>query len=110
MNNYENELYYNCNNKQTIFNMAKNKKRPQYIEKMVNDINDHFRAIRLKDGDQYSNDLWNWFTCYLLGNGWYRGYNMHVDKYVTLADGTVKNVRALAGVNFAEEDYYLQIW
>lgn len=87
-----------------------NKKRPQYIEKMIKDINDHFRSIRLKDGDQYNNDLWNWFTCYLLDKSWYRGYNMYVDKVVTLSDGTAKSIRALAGIDYAEEDYYLQIW
>ena len=96
-------------NKQ-YFNMANNKKRPQYIEKMIKDINDHFRSIRLKDGNQYSNDLWNWFTCYLLDKGWYRGYNMYVDKVVPLSDGTVKNTRVLAGIDYANEDYYLQIW
>jgi hypothetical protein len=90
--------------------MAQNKKRPQYIEKQLKEINDVLRNIRMKYDDRYSNDLFSWFTTYLLHNGWYRGFNMHYDQKVTYSDGTTKVIRALAGPGYENKDYYIQIW
>ena len=86
--------------------MARDKKRPQYIEKQLSDINDYFRNIRLKFDKKYDDSLFCWFTQYLLSNGWYRGFNMHYD--FTTNDGRV--IRALAGPDYENKDYYIQIW
>ena len=85
-----------------------NKKRPQYIEKQLSEINDILRSIRLKFDDKYNNDLFCWFTTYLLHHGWYRGFNMHYD--VMPRPGTDKIIRALAGPDYETKDYYIQIW
>ncbi len=82
------------------------KKRPKYIEKQLKEINDIFRENRLKYDDRYNNDLFVWFSDHLLHNGWYQGFNMHYD--VTKEDGTV--IRALAGPDYENKDYYIQIW
>lgn len=88
----------------------RNKKRPQYIEKQLSEINDIFRNEKLKWDAHYENDLFSWFTNYLLHNGWYRGFNVHYDKEVTYSDGTTKVIRALAGPDYEKKDYYIQIW
>ena len=88
----------------------RNKKRPKYIEKQLQDINDMFRNQKLKWDDHYENPLFNWFTRYLLHNGWYRGFNMHYDQEVTYSNGTSKIIRALAGPEYEKYDYYIQIW
>ena len=87
-----------------------NKKRPQYIEKQLHEINDVLRSTRMKYDDRFSNDLFCWFTDYLLHHGWYRGFNMHYDKEVKYSDGTTKVIRALAGPDYVKKDYYIQIW
>ena len=88
----------------------RNKKRPQYIEKQLKEINDYLRNIRLKFDKKYDDSLFCWFTQYLLFNGWYRGFNMHYDQEVTYSDGTTKIIRALAGPEYENKDYYIQIW
>jgi len=88
----------------------KNKKRPQYIEKQLSEINDVLRAKRLKYEDKYNDSLFSWFTQYLLSHGWYRGFNMHYDKEVKYSDGTTRVLRALAGPDYEKKDYYIQIW
>lgn len=88
----------------------KDKKRPQYIEKQLKEVNDTLRNIRLHWDDKYNNDLFQWYTNYLLQHGWYRGFNMHYDKEVTYSDGTTKVIRALAGPDYDKKDYYIQIW
>lgn len=86
------------------------KNRPQYIEKQLSEINDYFRNIRLKFDKKYDDSLFCWFTQYLSSHGWYRGFNMHYDKEVTYSDGTTKVIRALAGPDYENKDYYIQIW
>jgi len=88
----------------------RNKKRPQYIEKQLNEINDYLRNIRLKFDKKYDDNLFCWITQYLLSHGWYRGFNMHYDQEVTYSDGTTKVIRALAGPDYETKDYYIQIW
>ena len=88
--------------------MARDKKRPKYIEKQLQEINDYFRNIRLKFDKKYDDSLFCWFTQYLLSNGWYRGFNMHYD--VMPRPGTDKIIRALAGPDYETKDYYIQIW
>ena len=90
--------------------MSKNKKRPQYIENQLKEINDLFRTTRLKWNDHYENPLFQWFTRHLSEHGWYRGFNMHYDQEVTYSDGTTKVIRALAGPDYENRDYYIQIW
>lgn len=87
-----------------------NKKRPKYILKQLQEINDILRATRMKYDDRFSNPLFSWFTDYLLHNGWYRGFNMHYDQEVTYSDGTTKVIRALGGPEYEKYDYYIQIW
>ena len=87
-----------------------NKKRPKYIVKQLQEINDILRATRMKYGDHFSNPLFRWFTDHLLHNGWYRGFNMYYDKEVTNSDGTTKVIRSLVGPDYEKEDYYVQIW
>jgi len=88
----------------------KNKKRPQYIEKQLKEINDILRSTRMKYDDQFSNYLFSWFTDHLIQHGWYKGFNMHYDVEVENSDGTTKIIRALAGPDYKKKDYYIQIW
>lgn len=90
--------------------MTQNRKRPQYIKKQLNEINDILRETRMKYEDRFTNPLFTWFTNYLLHNGWYRGFNMHYDKEITFSDGSTKVIRALAGPDYGKKDYYIQIW
>ena len=82
------------------------KKRPKYIENQLKEINDILRERRLKYDQKYEDNLFNWFTQHLLDHNWYRGFNIHYD--VTKEDGTV--IRALAGPDYENKDYYIQIW
>lgn len=82
------------------------KNRPKYIENQLKEINDILRERRLKYDQKYEDNLFNWFTQHLLEHKWYRGFNMHYD--VTKEDGTV--IRALAGPDYENKDYYIQIW
>ncbi len=86
------------------------KKRPQYIEKQRKQINDVLRATRMKYDDRFTNPLFGWFNDYLLQHGWYRGFNMHYDVEVKNPDGTTNIIRALAGPDYEQKDYYVQIW
>lgn len=86
------------------------KRRPKYIEKQLSEINDILRSIRLKFDDKYENDLFSWFTNYLLHNGWYRGFNVHYDLEFKMDNGETKIIRALAGPDYESKDYYIQIW
>ena len=86
-----------------------NKKRPQYIEKQLSEINGILRANRLKYEDKYNDSLFCWFTQHLLKHGWYRGFNMHYDKEVII-DGKSEIIRALGGTEYEKYDYYIQIW
>lgn len=88
----------------------RNKKRPQYIEKQLSEINDLFRTRKLKWDEKYEDSLFCWFTAYLSKHGWYRGFNMHYDKEITYSDDTTKVIRALAGPEYEKYDYYIQIW
>ena len=83
-----------------------NKKRPQYIEKQLKEINDCLRTKRLRWEDHYTDSLFQWFTSYLLHNDWYRGFNTYYD--VKNEDGTV--ARVLTGPDYENKDYYIQIW
>ena len=87
----------------------KNKKRPKYIEKQLNEINDILRDRRLKYNDKYNDNLFNWFTQHLLTHGWYRGFNMYYDK-TCIIDGQQSIIRVLAGPEYEKYDYYIQIW
>ena len=86
--------------------MTYNKKRPKYIENQLSEINDILREKRLKYEDHYNDTLFQWFTQHLLNHRWYRGFNMYYD--IIKEDGSV--FRALAGENYKDYDYYLQIW
>ena len=97
--------------------MAKgDKKRPQYIEKMLVEVNDDLRRRKVKDTGHfpYADPLFSFMTNYLSNNGWYRGWNIHVDREITISTGT-KTIRALAGPYCDRDEMtkvmdYVQIW
>ena len=98
--------------------MAKgDKKRPKYIENILKEINDDLRRRRVQDSGHfpYGDELFSFWTNYLSSKGWYRGWNIHVDRQVTLSDGSVRAVRALAGPMYMRDEKtkaecYVQIW
>ena len=83
--------------------MAKNKKRPQYVQEIVDDINEIF--YRKKEKNAHC-DLAIWLDHYLLKKGMYRGYNFFIDK--TLTDG--KTYKMLAGSDDPNEYEYIQFY
>lgn len=83
--------------------MAKNKKRPQYVQEIVDDINEIF--YRTKEKNAHC-DLAIWLDHYLLKKGMYRGYNFYIDK--THTDGTTYKV--LAGSSDPNEYEYIQFY
>ena len=86
------------------------KNRPQYIENQRQDINKIFRAERLKFDAKYDDTLFMWFTNYLLDNGWYRGFNMFIDRTVMDPNTGVEVTKSVhVGLDYEKEDYYIQI-
>lgn len=83
--------------------MAKNKKRPQYVQEIVDDINEIFYHKKEKNAHC---DLAIWLDHYLLNKGMYRGYNFYIDK--THTDGTTYKV--LAGSSDPNEYEYIQFY
>ena len=83
--------------------MAKNKKRPQYVQEIVDDINEIF--YHKKEKNAYC-DLAIWLDHYLLKKGMYRGYNFYIDK--TLTDG--KTYKMLAGSSDPNKYEYIQFY
>ena len=90
------------------------KKRPQYLEKFIAQANDYFREFKIQD--YYKDSLFNFLTCRVLtsANGYYRGFNFHMDKYVTV-NGEQQLVRALTGPpeklpQELKDQWYIQIW
>ena len=83
--------------------MAKNKKRPQYVQEIVDEINEFFYHKKEKNAHC---DLAIWLDHYLLKKGMYRGYNFYIDK--TLTDG--KTYKMLAGSSDPNEYEYIQFY
>lgn len=83
--------------------MAKNKKRPQYVQEIVDEINEIF--YRKKEKNALC-DLACWLDHYLLKKGMYRGYNFYIDK--THIDGTT--YKTLAGSSDPNEYEYIQFY
>ena len=81
-----------------------NKKRPKYIQDIVNDINAQLRANYVKDEN---NDLFVWLCDYLLKRNMYEGYNFH--KY---GDKIVNGepIVCLAGTADKNKFDFLQVW
>lgn len=94
--------------------MAKgDKKRPKYVEKQLQELNDYFRYMRVQE--YHDNPLFYWWCNYLSSNKWYRGFNFHIDREIRLSDGTTKTVRALTGPTRElpmedQPNWYIQIW
>lgn len=88
------------------------RKRPQYIEKQLKEVNDYFRSMKVQD---YHHDtLFHWWCNYLLAHKWYRGFNFHIDRYIDI-NGEQKPVRALTGPtnqlsDIEQSEWYIQIW
>lgn len=85
--------------------MARTKDRPQYVEDLLNKVNEYLRNNKVKD--EYNDNLFTFMCNYLLQRNMYRGYNFYVDKYNTY---TKTIVPMLAGSAKKEEYDYLQIW
>ena len=90
----------------------RNKKRPQYVEKMLEEINNYLRQNKIQN--HFNNDLFGFIVHYLSEHGWYRGWNTHIDKYLDI-NGEKKLVKALTGPvnNLSPEEqseWYIQIW
>lgn len=81
-----------------------NKKRPKYIQDIVNDINAQLRANYVKDEN---NDLFVWLCDYLLKRKMYEGYNFHKygDKIVN-----GKPIVCLVGTADKNKFDFLQVW
>ena len=81
-----------------------NKKRPKYIQDIVNDINAQLRANYIKDENS---DLFIWLCDYLLKRNMYEGYNFHKygDKIVN-----GKPIVCLAGTADKNKFDFLQVW
>lgn len=84
-----------------------NKKRPQYVIDMVNDINAY---LRFKDVKDESDTLFCWLRNYLLDKDMYQGYNYHKwgDKIINPQTGE-RNV-ILAGSYEKDKYDFLQVW
>ena len=83
--------------------MAKNKKRPQYVQEIVDEINEIF--YRKKEKNALC-DLAIWLDHYLLKKGMYHGYNFFIDK--THTDG--KTYKVLAGSSDPNVYEYIQFY
>ena len=70
--------------------MTQNKKRPKYVQEIVDEINEIFYRGKEKDA---LCDLSCWLSHYLIKKGMYRGYNFYMDK--THTDGKI--YKTLAG-------------
>ena len=83
----------------------KNKKRPQYIQDLVNKVNEHLRHFKVKD--EYEDSLFTFMMMYLLDKKMYEGYNFYVDKYNPYLG---KTIPTLAGSAKKDEYEYLQLY
>ena len=71
------------------------KKRPQYVQDLVNKANEHLRAFKVKD--EYNDTLFTFVCDYLLERDMYEGfnyfkmeYNTYLKKYVAVFAGSSK--------------------
>ena len=79
------------------------KKRPQYVQELVNKANQRFRDFGIKEE---GNDLFVFVCDYLLKRNMYEGYNYFKMEYNTYLK---KDVMVYAG-SYRKEDYdFLQI-
>ena len=83
--------------------MAKKKKRPQYVQEIVDEINEIF--YRKKEKNALC-DLAIWLDHYLLKKGMYCGYNFFIDE--THTDG--KTYKVLAGSSDPNVYEYIQFY
>jgi len=84
--------------------MPKERKRSKAMQKLVDDANEYFRRIGMKD--EFSSDLFNFVCDKLLEKHMYRGYNFHVRAFK--ADGT--EYYPLAGTADKNNYDFIQIW
>lgn len=83
--------------------MAKNKKRPKYVEEYVNDVNNALEKWGIKDE---TNDLFLFACEYLMKHKMYEGFNFY--KHHPLKDG--KEILALAGSGNKDKFDCLQLY
>ncbi len=84
--------------------MANYRKRTKSMQKLVDNTNEYFRRIGMKD--EFNSDLF-WFVCEkLIEKNMYHGYNFHVRKFKE--DGT--EYYPLAGTSNKNKYDFIQIW
>jgi hypothetical protein len=80
------------------------KKRPQYVQDLVNKANEHLRVHKVKD--EYTDNLFTFVCDYLLKRDMYEGYNYFKMEYNTYIK---KDVMVYAGSHKKDEFDFLQI-
>ena len=86
--------------------MSRNKKRPQYVIDMINDVNAYLRFRNVKDE---SDTLFCWIRNYLLDKDMYQGFNYYKygDKIINPTTG--ERILILAGSYNKDEFDFLQV-
>lgn len=79
------------------------KKRPQYVTELVNKVNEHLRAHKVKG--EYTDNLFTFMCHYLLKRGMYEGYGFFKTEYNTYLKTDV-----VVFASYKEDDYFLQIY
>lgn len=87
--------------------MSRNKKRPQYVIDMLNDVNAYLRFRNVKDE---SDTLFCWIRNYLMDKDMYQGFNYckYGDKIINPVTG--ERIIILAGSYNKSEFDFLQVW
>lgn len=80
------------------------KKRPKYIVKQIEEVNEFLRNTGEKDAFC---SLMSFWSSYLVHNGWYRGYNFYKMKYFPEMG---KSRPVLAGSSNPAEYEFIQLW
>ena len=87
--------------------MSRNKKRPQYVIDMLNDVNAYLRFRNVKDE---SDTLFCWIRNYLMDKDMYQGFNYYKygDKIINSVTG--EKILILAGSYNKDEFDFLQVY
>ena len=80
------------------------KKRPQYVQDLVNKVNEHLRVHKVKE--EHTDNLFKFMCDYLLKKDMYEGYNFFKMEYNPYLK---KDVVVFAGSYKKDEFEFLQI-
>ena len=84
--------------------MARYRNRTKAIQKLVDDANEYFRRIGMKN--EFDSDLFQFICEKLVEKKMYHGYNFHVRKF--REDGT--EYYPIAGTSDKTKYDFIQIW